>query len=267
MSETTKSRPRPYIEQRPGNQILASDWNDMQVQIREEIAATLAEVGTLREELLKLEALRKKVAEEVAALQSEVTTARLSVSGGAAIQGDAEVQGTIRGGSARFAGIAIGRAAHGKIDYSYESLQLRPEHNLRLWFGSDERYVFHNSGVLQASALKVNSLQIGDFRLDGANGWLRIIGAGDKVIAQFSAVHGDRMVVYRDANAGKPYLFYNSSGTLGQMSSSGRRGLHSQEDGTVEIHHAQGKWAFQSDGNLVRYNGHSRASWDSGHGW
>lgn len=231
MSETPKSRPQPYIEQRPGNQILASDWNDMQVQIREEIAATLADVTTLRQELVKLKALRQEVADEVAALQSEVKTARLSVSGDATvegkleIQGDTVVQGNVRSKGGRFGEIAAGTAAHGDIGYAYESIQVGSEHNIRFCFGNNQRFLFHNNGQLDATSLlidaitatslRVQSLSIGDFRLETDNGWLRIIGAGEKMVARFSSAHHDRVHIFRDADGHAPYWYYNKDGLFG----------------------------------------------------
>lgn len=37
---------------------------------------------------------------------------------------------------------------HGKVDSPYETLQLDPTHNLRVWFGTKERVVLENSGKL-----------------------------------------------------------------------------------------------------------------------
>ena len=63
MSETKSKAIKPYIEQQPGNPLLASDWNSMQVQIREDIAqacadldATRAELGSTQAELEKTRA-------------------------------------------------------------------------------------------------------------------------------------------------------------------------------------------------------------------
>lgn len=261
MSDAKPGRPRPYVEQQPGNQILASDWNELQVQAREEIAATRADLAALRRELTELQALRQAVAAEVAALKDEVKTARLAVAG------DVDVQGRVHADGGRFGAIALGRPAHGEVRFPYETLQLADNHNLRICFGAREVYVLRGDGELQAASLRVGSIAIGDYRLDAPSGSLRILGPDDRVVAAFSSVDGDRLRVYQNCDGQPPYWFFNSSGGSGLHVPDQSRGVATHPDGATEIRFADGRWVFQRDGNLVKYSRDGRALKDLGHGW
>ncbi len=53
--------------------------------------------------------------------------------------------------------IAIGTAIYGDLDYPYESLQLKPEHNLRINFGSTETAMFSHDGDLRIKGKVITS--------------------------------------------------------------------------------------------------------------
>lgn len=53
------------------------------------------------------------------------------------------------GGGARLGQIAIGAAVHGALSWPYETIQLHPGHNLRVFFGDQQRMVLGNDGRLQ----------------------------------------------------------------------------------------------------------------------
>lgn len=52
-------------------------------------------------------------------------------------------------GGARLGQIAIGAAAHGALSWPYETIQLHPAHNLRVFFGEQQRMMLGNDGRLQ----------------------------------------------------------------------------------------------------------------------
>lgn len=52
-------------------------------------------------------------------------------------------------GGAKLNAVAIGMDEYGDIPYEYESIQLNPVHNLRFCFGTNERMVLENTGVLR----------------------------------------------------------------------------------------------------------------------
>jgi len=43
--------------------------------------------------------------------------------------------------------IGVGTQIHGKTTWPYETIQMNPANNLRVWFGTTQRYVFQNNGV------------------------------------------------------------------------------------------------------------------------
>lgn len=43
--------------------------------------------------------------------------------------------------------LCIGGQRHGAVQYPYETIQLHPTHNLRVWFGTRERFVLANDGT------------------------------------------------------------------------------------------------------------------------
>ena len=49
-------------------------------------------------------------------------------------------------GGAVLRSIGIGTQIHGETKYPYETIQMHPEHNLRIWFGTNERFIFQNNG-------------------------------------------------------------------------------------------------------------------------
>jgi hypothetical protein len=67
---------------------------------------------------------------------------RLDVNGEAAITAGAVVNH-----------IGIGTQVHGATSFPYETIQMNPGHNLRLWFGAQERFVFGNDGKLYGASL------------------------------------------------------------------------------------------------------------------
>lgn len=46
-------------------------------------------------------------------------------------------------------GIGIGTQVHGATNWPYETIQLNPAHNLRIWFGSTQRFVLSSNGQFQ----------------------------------------------------------------------------------------------------------------------
>lgn len=52
-------------------------------------------------------------------------------------------------GGARLNQIAIGAAVHGALPFPYETIQLHPAHNLRFFFGTDQRMMLGSDGRLQ----------------------------------------------------------------------------------------------------------------------
>lgn len=58
-----------------------------------------------------------------------------------------EVNGTLRvTAGAMIHSIGIGTQDHGAISAPYESIQMNPAHNLRIWFGTKQRFVLENTG-------------------------------------------------------------------------------------------------------------------------
>jgi hypothetical protein len=50
--------------------------------------------------------------------------------------------------------IGIGTQDHGATSWPYETIQMNPGHNLRIWYGTTERFVFANTGYFQANAFR-----------------------------------------------------------------------------------------------------------------
>jgi hypothetical protein len=46
-------------------------------------------------------------------------------------------------------GIGLGTQIHGRTTWPYETIQLSPLHNLRIWFGGTQRFVLGNSGQFE----------------------------------------------------------------------------------------------------------------------
>lgn len=86
--------------------------------------------------------------------------------------------------------IGIGTATHGAVPYQYETIQMNPTHNLRLYYGTTERFIFHNAGVFQASS----------FRGTAAN-W-DTIGADGTVMVD-NVNYKSMMIVGSNQNQGK----------------------------------------------------------------
>jgi hypothetical protein len=55
--------------------------------------------------------------------------------------GRLEVAGGVKANS-----IGLGTTLHGATDFPYETIQMPPTHNLRLWYGTTERFVFRKEG-------------------------------------------------------------------------------------------------------------------------
>jgi hypothetical protein len=96
--------------------------------------------------------------------------------------------------------IGLGTQLHGATSYPYETIQMNPGHNLRLWYGPTERFVFTNDGAFWTSKVKLGNKWMLSGVGDGhANDdWLRV----------FNAAGND---YYGGLAAGK---LWSSSGTL-----------------------------------------------------
>lgn len=55
----------------------------------------------------------------------------------------------VAGGGAVLNGIGIGTQVHGATTWPYETIQLNPAHNLRIWFGATQRFVLSSNGQFQ----------------------------------------------------------------------------------------------------------------------
>jgi hypothetical protein len=86
--------------------------------------------------------------------------------------GRLEVAGGVRGRE-----IGIGTTTYGATSRPYETIQMNPGHNLRVWYGTTERFIFHNSGIFQASALRGTP---GDWNAIGADGTVMVDNVGYK---------------------------------------------------------------------------------------
>jgi hypothetical protein len=84
-------------------------------------------------------------------------------------------------GSAHFAGqvtvssgaliqsIGIGTQVHGPTEYPYETIQMNPAQNLRIWFGTNQRFTFSNAGILETH---------GDIQSNGS--YIKVRGKGNE---------------------------------------------------------------------------------------
>jgi len=71
--------------------------------------------------------------------------------------------------------IGIGTQVHGNVTWPYETIQMHPGNNLRIWFGATERFVLWNSGGISGGETTTGwSLGRGAW---GPDNWLRITAA------------------------------------------------------------------------------------------
>ena len=71
------------------------------------------------------------------------------------------MDGTVEApGGALIHSIGIGTQVHGKTNWAYETIQMHPLHNLRIWFGTTERFYFANNGTFSAGTVLVGNSDI-----------------------------------------------------------------------------------------------------------
>lgn len=82
-------------------------------------------------------------------------------------------------GGALLNAIGIGTQTYGKTSWPYETIQMAPTNNLRIWFGTNERYLFSAVGYLQAQAFRGAAA---DWSALGSDGTVMVDNVGYKAM-------------------------------------------------------------------------------------
>ncbi|MBT0159745.1 hypothetical protein G4O51_07150 [Candidatus Bathyarchaeota archaeon A05DMB-2] len=156
-------------------------------------------------------------------------TAGSSVGVGAdAVLADMKLKKLTATDGAKLNAVAIGRDEYGDIPYEYESIQLNPAHNLRFYFGTNQRMVLSNAGRLELPVQgSSGGLKVGDdtnlyrsaqdvLKTDDSFVCYNITGND----AIFNSVTGTASGAFKVGTAGgTTYVSLTRSGSIGYLTS------------------------------------------------
>ncbi|MBK7827039.1 hypothetical protein [Nannocystis sp.] len=180
MNDRTRTRPTPHIEFKAGSQILASEWNEMQVQIREELARARAELTTA-----------------IDALRGELTATRGQLDATKATLGDTQQK----------LGVAEKNITALRSDLQDTQQKLRATQS-----GLDDARLDHKKlDTFTHAKLPDDGVWIGGWRLktadNGNSVWF--VAPGDKRVARFSLERDRFRVLQHAGNEQGGYFWYN----------------------------------------------------------